>query len=243
MKDLILGIESSCDDTCACLMSWIDGHIEYNRSIHQDDIHSKYGGIVPHLAAGEHLKHFKIIKNDLQQQNLMRIAAIACTTGPGLIGSLIVAATGIANATNKPLVAVNHLEGHALSCMIENEVSFPYLLLLVSGGKSQIILAKGLGEYRVIGKTLDDACGEALDKIAKNLGIKYPGGINMEKKALLATNKSEFKFKNGCINNVTFNFSFSGLKTQVLYKINDLGGVKSIKKILLMRHKKLYLKL
>ncbi len=231
MKDLILGIESSCDDTCACLMSWVDGHIEYNRSIHQDDIHSKYGGIVPHLAAGEHLKHFKIIKNDLQQQNLMRIAAIACTTGPGLIGSLIVGtsfAKGLSMSLGVPLLRINHLEGHALSCMIENEVSFPYLLLLVSGGNSQIILAKGLGEYRVIGKTLDDACGEALDKIAKNLGIKYPGGINMEKKALLATNKSEFKFKNGCINNVTFNFSFSGLKTQVLYKINELGGVKSI---------------
>jgi N6-L-threonylcarbamoyladenine synthase len=231
MKDLILGIESSCDDTCACLMSFTDGHIEYNKSIHQDEIHSQYGGIVPNLAAGEHLKHFEIIKKDLKQHDLMRIAAVACTIGPGLIGSLIVGtsfAKGVSMSLGVPLIRVNHLEGHALSCMIENKVDFPYILLLVSGGNSQIILAKKLGEYRVIGRSLDDAGGEAIDKIAKNLGIDYPGGVNMEKIALLATNASEFKFKDGCINNLTFDFSFSGLKTQVLYKIRELGGQENI---------------
>ena len=198
MKDLILGIESSCDDTCACLMSVLDGHIEYNRSIHQDEVHKKFGGIVPNLASGEHLKHIEIIKDDLKKQNLLRIACIAVTTGPGLIGSLLVGvsfAKGLAMSLGIPLFRINHLEGHALSCMIENEdkMSFPYLLLLVSGGNSQVILAKNLGEYRIIGQTLDDAGGEALDKIAKNLGIEYPGGVNMEKIAENSTNKEQYK--------------------------------------------------
>ena len=231
MKDLILGIESSCDDTCACLMSWADGHIEYNRSIHQDNVHSQYGGIVPNLASEEHLKHIKLIRDDLKKYDLMRVAAIACTVGPGLIGSLLVGVSfskGLAMSLGIPLLRINHLEGHALSCMIENNVNFPYLLLLVSGGNSQIILAKKLGEYRIIGQTLDDACGEALDKIAKNLGIAYPGGVNLEKVAEQASNKTQFKFKNGCINNITFDFSFSGLKTQILYKIRELGGINKI---------------
>ncbi len=287
MKDLILGIETSCDDTCACLMSWVNGRIEYNRSIHQDEIHAKYGGIVPNLAAGEHLKHIEIIKKDLQEQDLMRIAGVAVTTGPGLIGSLLVGvsfAKGVAMSLGVPLIRVNHLEGHALSCMIENDVKFPFLLLLVSGGNSQIVLASKLGKYRIIGQTLDDATGEALDKIAKNLGIEYPGGINLEKWASKWVSKckvskckkidgvairndgedvagektgrdryfnnrddnrgddlckgfdifdeirrsSRFHFTNGCINKRTFNFSFSGLKTQVLYKIREIGGVECI---------------
>ena len=231
MRDLILGIESSCDDTCACLMSWVDGHIEYNRSIHQDEIHSQYGGIVPNLAAGEHLKHIEIIKQDLKQQDIMRVCGIACTVGPGLIGSLLVGvsfAKGLAMSLGVPLFRINHLEGHALSCMIENDVKFPYLLLLASGGNSQVVLAKELGNYRIIGQTLDDAAGEALDKIAKNLGVEYPGAINMEKIALQAKDKTKFSFKDGCINGNTFDFSFSGLKTQVLYKIRELGGVENI---------------
>ena len=231
MKDLVLGIESSCDDTCACLMSFVDGHIEYNRSIHQDEIHKKFGGIVPNLASEAHLQATSILSEELKQQDLMRIACIATTTGPGLIGSLLVGvsfAKGLAMSLGLPLLRINHLEGHALSCMIENDVEFPYLLLLVSGGNSQIILAHKLGEYTIIGQTLDDAGGEALDKIAKNLGIQYPGGVNMEKIALTAQDKNKFHFKNGCINKQTFNFSFSGLKTQVLYKIKALGGLKNI---------------
>ena len=265
MKDLILGIETSCDDTCACLMSWRDGHIEYSRSIHQDEVHAKYGGIVPNLAAGEHLEHIKIIKEELQKCDLMRIACVAATTGPGLIGSLLVGvsfAKGIAMSLGIPLLRINHLEGHALSCMIENDVKFPFLLLLVSGGNSLIVLARELGNYRIIGQTLDDAAGEALDKIAKNLEIEYPGGINLEKWALkwerkmksvitneikneskINTNnnewlynekfdeinkKNKFHFTNGCINKHTFNFSFSGLKTQILYKVRDIGGASNI---------------
>lgn len=236
MKDLILGIESSCDDTCVCLMSWYDGHIEYNKSIHQDDIHREFGGIVPNLASQGHVEAIKIIQEELKQQDLMRIACVACTIGPGLIGSLLVGtsfAKGLAMSLGVPLLRINHLEGHAVSCFIEHnieEVGYPYLLLLVSGGNSQIILARGLGDYVIIGETLDDACGEALDKIAKNLGIDYPGGINMEKIALQSKNHSKFKFKNGCISNQTFNFSFSGLKTQVFYKIKELGGIKNINK-------------
>ena len=227
MKDLILGIETSCDDTCACIMSVLDGKIIYNKSLHQDNIHSQYGGIVPNLASQAHLKNLEVIKSDLKKIDLLRLSSIAVTAGPGLIGSLLVGvsfAKGLAMSLGIPLFRVNHLEGHALSCMIEyeNEMSFPFLLLLASGGNSQIILAKNLGDYRVIGETLDDAAGEALDKIAKTLKIAYPGAINMEKIAENANDKEKFKFKNGCINSKTFNFSFSGLKTQVLYKFKDL---------------------
>jgi len=231
VKDLILGIETSCDDTCACLMSVVDGKIIYNRSIHQDETHAKFGGIVPNLAAGEHLKHIEIIRNDLLKQDLLKLAGVAVTTGPGLIGSLLVGvsfAKGLAVSLGIPLFRINHLEGHAVSCMIENDVKFPFLLLLVSGGNSQIILANDLGNYEIIGETLDDAGGEALDKIAKTLGISYPGAINMEKVAECATNKSEFSFKDGCINGKTFNFSFSGLKTQILYKVKSLCGIDKI---------------
>ena len=238
MKDLILGIESSCDDSCACLMSFVDGHIEYNKSIHQDEVHSKFGGIVPNLASGEHLKHFEILLEELKKQDIMRIACVATTTGPGLIGSLLVGvsfAKGIAMSLGIPLLRINHLEGHILSCMIENDVKFPFLILLVSGGNSQIILAKKLGEYEIIGQTLDDAGGEALDKIAKNLDIGYPGGINLEKCALKWSNSEEskkrpcrFNFKDGSISNKTYNFSFSGLKTQIMYKVKELGGIEKL---------------
>ena len=233
MKDLVLGIETSCDDTCACLMSLRDGSVIYNRSIHQDEVHSQFGGIVPNLAAGEHLKHIELIRQDLQKQDLLRLSSVAVTTGPGLIGSLLVGvsfAKGIAMSLGIPLFRINHLEGHALSCMIEHDVKFPFLLLLASGGNTQIILAKSLGEYKIIGQTLDDACGEALDKIAKNLGIDYPGAINMEKVARTATDKSKFEFKDGTISGSTFDCSFSGLKTQVLYKIHELGGINNISK-------------
>ena len=234
MKDLILGVETSCDDTCVCLMSWFDGHIEYNKSIHQDDTHRKFGGIVPNLASECHLNAINILKTELQKQDLMRIAGIACTTGPGLIGSLLVGvsfAKGLAMSLGVPFIRINHLEGHALSCFIEHsidEIQYPYLLLLVSGGNSQIILAKDLGCYTIIGETLDDAAGEALDKIAKYLNIGYPGGVNLEKLSLQSKDHKRFQFKDGCINKNTFNFSFSGLKTQVLYKIQELGGIENI---------------
>ena len=233
MKDLILGIETSCDDTCACLMSVLDGKIIYNRSIHQDETHSRYGGIVPNLAAGKHLEHIKIIRDDLKKHNLLKLAGVAVTTGPGLIGSLLVGvsfAKGLATSLGIPLFRINHLEGHTVSCMIENDVKFPFLLLLASGGNSQIILAKELGNYEILGETLDDATGEALDKIAKNLGLPYPGAINLEKEALKANNETAFQFKDGSINKKTPNFSFSGLKTQVLRKIQELGGIDNIDK-------------
>ena len=232
MRDLLLGVESSCDDTCACLMSWVDGRVIYNRSLHQDDVHRSYGGIVPNLAAEAHFRNIDLIKQDLQQHDIMRIACIACTVGPGLIGSLLVGlsfAKGLAMSLGVPLLRINHLEGHAVSCMIDrDDITFPYLLLLASGGNSQIILAKDLGQYRVIGQTLDDACGEALDKIAKYLSIGYPGGVNLEKTALTASDKHAFVFKDGGIHGHTLDFSFSGLKTQVMYKVKALGGVQCL---------------
>jgi N6-L-threonylcarbamoyladenine synthase len=219
-------------------MRFTTGEIVYNRSIHQDEKHRDFGGIVPNIASNAHLDAIKILKNDIPSDLLMKVACIAVTTGPGLIGSLLVGvsfAKGLAISLGVPLLRINHLEGHAVSAMIENEnkLNFPYFLLLASGGNSQIILAKKLGDYEIIGETLDDATGEALDKIAKNLEIDYPGGVNLEKWAEKAKKYDKdglptFSFTDGSINKKTFNFSFSGLKTQVLYKIRDLGGIENI---------------
>ena len=235
MKNLILAIESSCDDTCCCLMDIYTGEIVYNRSIHQDEIHREFGGIVPNLASGAHCRAIEILREDLLKSGkMLNVGVIATTTGPGLIGSLLVGvsfAKGLAMSLGVPLLRINHLEGHAMSCFIEHEVEevgYPYLLLLASGGNSQIVLANGIGDYKILGQTLDDAAGEALDKIAKNLGIEYPGAINMEKIALKSTNHKAFEFKDGAINSNTNDFSFSGLKTQVLRKIENLGGAENL---------------
>ena len=224
---LCLGIESSCDETSAAIVDSnrnILAHIIYS----QIPEHQKYGGVVPELAARAHILAIdNVIQQTLARANktIDDIDVIAATAGPGLIGGVLVgwmAATGIAQATGKPLVAINHLEGHALVPRLsataasgENTVTsveFPYLLMLASGGHCQILLVRGVGQYELIGQTLDDSAGEAFDKVAKMLGLGYPGGPIVDKRAK-SGNPKTFKFPRPLCDKPGCDFSFSGIKT------------------------------
>jgi len=224
---LCLGIESSCDETGAAIVDAnknILSHIIYS----QIPEHQQYGGVVPELAARAHILAIdEVIRLTLERagKNINDIDVIAATAGPGLIGGVLVGwmtATGIADATNKPLVAVNHLEGHALvprlkatsasDSAININVDFPYLLMLASGGHCQILLVRGVGKYELIGQTLDDSAGEAFDKIAKMLGLGYPGGPIVDKRAQMGDAK-RFHFPRPLCDKPGCDFSFSGIKT------------------------------
>lgn len=222
-----LGIESSCDETSAAIVDSdrnILAHIIYS----QIPEHQKYGGVVPELAARAHILAIDtVIKQTLNAagKTIDDIDIVAATAGPGLIGGVLVgwmAAMGIAQSTNKPLVAVNHLEGHALVPRLKataakgddgvNAVEFPYLLMLASGGHCQILLVQGVGRYELIGQTLDDSAGEAFDKVAKMLGLGYPGGPIVDARAKQG-NKKTFKFPRPLCDKPGCDFSFSGIKT------------------------------
>ncbi|MBO4625923.1 MAG: tRNA (adenosine(37)-N6)-threonylcarbamoyltransferase complex transferase subunit TsaD [Alphaproteobacteria bacterium] len=224
---LCLGIESSCDETSAAVVDSnrnILSHIIYS----QIPEHEKFGGVVPELAARAHILAIdEVIKQTLEKAGkaINDIDIVAATAGPGLIGGVLVgwmAATGIAQSTNKPLVAVNHLEGHALVPRLHAStasggdeavsVEFPYLLMLASGGHCQILLVRGVGKYEMIGQTLDDSAGEAFDKTAKMLGLGYPGGPIVDKRAKLG-NPRAFNFPRPLCNQPGCDFSFSGIKT------------------------------
>lgn len=224
---LCLGIESSCDETSAAIVDSnrnILSHIIYS----QIPEHQKYGGVVPELAARAHILAIDdVIKRtlDAADKNLNDIDVIAATAGPGLIGGVLVgwmAATGIAQSIQKPLVAVNHLEGHALVPRLHSaaangtdgavDVDFPYLLMLASGGHCQILLVRGVGQYEMIGQTLDDSAGEAFDKVAKMLGLGYPGGPVVDKRAAMG-NPRAFNFPRPLCDKPGCDFSFSGIKT------------------------------
>ncbi len=216
---IVLGIETSCDETAAALVC-DDKRILANVIHTQIDEHQPYGGVVPEIAARSHLAYLdQVIKATLTQakMTLADIDAIAVTAGPGLIGGVMVgvmAAKAMAVSLNKPFVAVNHLEGHALTARLTNDVQFPFLLMLMSGGHCQILMVKGLGDYTVLGQTIDDAAGEAFDKVAKSLDLDYPGGPQVERLAKTG-NEGRFalprplKGREGC------DFSFAGLKTAV----------------------------
>ena len=224
---LCLGIESSCDETSAAIVDSdrnILSHVIYS----QIPEHQKYGGVVPELAARAHILAIdEVIAQTLQKagKTIDDIDVIAATAGPGLIGGVLVgwmAATGIAQSTGKPLVAVNHLEGHALVPRLcatmadgtnENvQIEFPYLLMLASGGHCQILLVHGVGQYELIGQTLDDSAGEAFDKVAKMLDLGYPGGPVVDNRAKQGNPKA-FKFPRPLCDKPGCDFSFSGIKT------------------------------
>ena len=223
-KPLILGIESSCDETAASLITENEQGIPVvlsNIISSQVEIHKEFGGVVPELAARSHIEKIDwIVKKaiDKSGRKIDEIDAIASTAGPGLIVCLSVGLSfgkAFASALNKPFIAVNHLEGHALSPKLNSKLNYPYLLLLISGGHSQFLSVQGLGKYKRLGTTIDDALGEAFDKTAKLLGIEFPGGPQIE---ILAKKGDSEKFdlpkpifnKGGC------NLSFAGLKTAVL---------------------------
>ncbi|MCO6184873.1 tRNA (adenosine(37)-N6)-threonylcarbamoyltransferase complex transferase subunit TsaD [Rhizobium sp. L1K21] len=219
----ILGIETSCDETAAAVVTRHadgSGKIEADVVLSQLDEHSAYGGVVPEIAARAHVEALdSLIEEALLRsgKTLSEVDAIAATSGPGLIGGLIVGLmTGkaIARACGKPLYAINHLEGHALTARLTDGVDFPYLMLLVSGGHTQLVLVKGIDDYERWGTTIDDALGEAFDKTAKLLGLPYPGGPAVEK-AAASGDADRFSFPRPLVGEARLDFSFSGLKTAV----------------------------
>ncbi|MFT6106280.1 MAG: N6-L-threonylcarbamoyladenine synthase [Rickettsiales bacterium] len=224
----VLGIETSCDETAVAIVDG-DKNIISNLIISQIDLHKEFGGVVPEIAARSHaeiLDHL-IVKSLIDSKlTFQDLDAIAVTAGPGLIGGVIVGlvtAKTIASVHKKPFVAVNHLEAHALTIRLTDSISFPYLLLLVSGGHCQILLARGIGEYKKIGETIDDALGEAFDKVAQMLGLEYPGGPKIEEMAKKGS-IDKYKLPKPLFGkkNHNCNFSFSGLKTAVRRLIEDL---------------------
>ena len=215
---IVLGIESSCDETAAALVN--ENKEILGEALVSQEEHKMYGGVVPEIAARAHLEHMdEILEQCFAKANLKLsdIDAVAAASGPGLIGGVIVGvmtAKALSIALNKPFIAVNHLEGHALAARVSNDVEFPYLLLLVSGGHSQILVVKDVNEYERLGTTIDDATGEAFDKVAKMLGLGYPGGPAVEKLAATG-NETRFTLPKPLIGSNDCNLSFSGLKTAV----------------------------
>ena len=216
---LVLGIESSCDETAAAIVR-DDGVILADCVLSQFDEHRLYGGVVPEIAARAHLDHLDhLILQAVRQAgvSLDDIDLIAATGGPGLIGGVIVGVTtgkAIALASGKPFLAINHLEGHALSARLDPGLEFPYLLLLVSGGHCQLLAVAGVGDYRRLGATIDDAAGEAFDKVAKLMGLGYPGGPAVERAARTG-NPERFSLPRPMKGRPGCDFSFSGLKNAV----------------------------
>lgn len=226
----ILAIESSCDETAVAVVD-SNKQVLSHIVLSQLKEHAPYGGVVPEIAARSHMEHLdRLVSEAMGQAKLGfdELDAVAATGGPGLIGGVIVGvmmAKAIAAVTGKPFIAVNHLEGHALTVRLTHEVPFPFLLLLVSGGHCQILVVEGVGRYQKLGSTMDDALGEAFDKVAKMLGLGYPGGPMVEKLALEGNGKrfvfpQPMKGREGC------DFSFSGLKTAVKREVDALGELK-----------------
>jgi len=227
----ILGIETSCDETAVAVVR--DGsEIESNVIASQTDLHARYGGVMPEQASRAHLRAIlPALDEALAQSNAGwdAIDAIAVTHGPGLAGALLIGvnvAKGLAFARAKPLLGINHLEGHVYANWLEapegGEPGFPLVALIVSGGHSDVVLAEGHGRYRRLGRTRDDAAGEAFDKVARLLGLGFPGGPLIER-AALEGDPARFAFPRAWLEPDTWDFSFSGLKTAVLHQIRALG--------------------
>ncbi len=219
----VLGIETSCDETAASIVELADGEaprILSNVVLSQIEEHAAFGGVVPEIAARAHVEALDgIVEAALDEAgvDLSGVDAVAATAGPGLVGGLLVGlmtAKAIAAASGKPLLAINHLEGHALTARLTDGLAFPYLLLLVSGGHTQIVLVRGVGDYQRWATTIDDALGEAFDKTAKLLGLGHPGGPLVEK-AAASGDASRFDLPRPMKGSQQPDFSFSGLKTAV----------------------------
>jgi N6-L-threonylcarbamoyladenine synthase len=227
----ILGIETSCDETAAAIVVRDEsgrGSIRSNVVRSQLDEHAAFGGVVPELAARAHvewLDHTIAQATNEAGIALADVDAVAATAGPGLIGGVLVGLTtakALAASLGKPLIAVNHLEGHALTARLTDGVAFPYLMLLVSGGHSQFVLVRGVGDYERWGGTIDDALGEAFDKVAKLLSLGHPGGPAVERSAL-GGDPARFRFPRPLLREARLDFSFSGLKTAVRLQAEALA--------------------
>lgn len=227
---IVLGIESTCDETGCALVR--DGcEILSNVVSSQIDLHTVYGGVVPELACRRHVEVIiPVLDQALQEASvtLAEVDLIAVAHGPGLIGALLIGlntAKGLAYALDKPLIGVNHVEAHLYASLMPHldRVEFPCLGVVLSGGHSALVLMRGIGDYELIGQTIDDAIGEAFDKAAKIMGLPYPGGPEIERLAKRG-DPERFPFRCGQIKERPFHLSFSGLKTAVLYAVKGVGG-------------------
>jgi len=225
----VLGIESSCDETGIAVMDSEQGLMAHN-VYSQIELHAEYGGVVPELASRDHIrKALPLIRSTLDEAKIKseNLDGVAYTAGPGLIGALLVGASlgrSLAWGWGIPSVAVHHMEGHLLAPMLEAEKpEFPFIALLVSGGHTLLVQVAGVGRYKVLGESLDDAVGEAFDKTAKLLGLPYPGGPELAKLAEQG-NPERFTFPRPMVNRPGLDFSFSGLKTFALNTVNNVEG-------------------
>lgn len=226
----VLGIETSCDETAAAVFDGEAG-LRSHRLYSQVEMHAKYGGVVPELASRDHVaKLLPLIQGALDDAGLTgaEIDGVAYTAGPGLVGALLVGASvarSLAMAWDRPAVGVHHLEGHLLAPMLEaNPPRFPFLALLVSGGHTLLAEVRGIGQYRILGSSVDDAAGEAFDKTAKLLGLPYPGGPALARLAdqVRSGGAGQFKFPRPMLDRPGLDFSFSGLKTAVVVAVRNL---------------------
>ncbi len=225
---LLLTIESSCDETSAAVVR--DGReILSNVIASQVDVHALYGGVVPELASRKHMEAVAVVIDDALRKAgvaLADIEGIAVTRGPGLVGALLVGlsmAKAMALSLEIPLVGVHHMEGHILAPLLEQDIAFPYLALAVSGGHTHLYRVDGIGRYKTLGRTLDDAAGEAFDKVSKLLGLGYPGGAVIDRLAADGNPKA-FDFPRPLLKKSSFDFSFSGVKTALLYYVQSQDG-------------------
>jgi len=224
MPPCLLALESSCDETAAAICT-LEGELIASRIASQIEIHRQYGGVVPEVASRNHILHVRPLVAQVladARKNLGDMAAFAATSGPGLVSSLLIGtsmAKALAIAENKPFIAVNHMEGHLLSpFMNENGPVRPCIALIVSGGHTMLVRVRGVGQYELLGRTRDDAAGEAFDKVAKMIGLPYPGGPEIDKISPKGDPQA-FAFPRSFLDGRSLEFSFSGLKTAVLYEL------------------------
>ncbi len=229
----LLGLETSCDETAAAVLS-LQGHLLSSRVASQHEVHDRFGGVVPELASRKHVERIEAVTQAALDQAGVRwsdLCAIAVTRGPGLAGALVVGVSfgkALAYALGVPCIGVHHLEGHIASAWLEYpDFVTPCVVLVVSGGHTHLYLVSQRGDYELLGKTLDDAAGEAFDKGAKMLGLSYPGGPALDRLAQ-SGDPSVVRFPRPYLNRGAFNFSFSGIKTALLYYLKDQGARKTL---------------
>ena len=232
---LLLALESSCDETAAAVVR--DGReVLVNLIASQVDLHAVYGGVVPELASRRHLEVINpLVTEALKTAGITKreLDGVVVTRGPGLVGALLVGlsfAKAFAYGLQIPLVGVHHIEGHILAIQLEQQVEYPFLAVAISGGHTHLFRVDGIGQYRLLGRTVDDAAGEAFDKVAKMLGLPYPGGPVIDKLAA-ASDDGGIVFPRPLLKKKTLDFSFSGMKTAVLNYLNNLGSAPDEKQI------------
>jgi N6-L-threonylcarbamoyladenine synthase len=224
---IVLGLETSCDETGVAIYDTRRGLIA--QALHsQVSLHAPYGGVVPEIASRDHVRRLlPLVRQVLQEAGIERADAIAYTAGPGLVGALMVGgglANGLGLAWQCPVIPIHHMEGHLLAPMLEDEApDFPFLALLVSGGHTMLVLCRALGDYQLLGTTLDDAVGEAFDKCAKLLGLGYPGGPALARIAV-SGDPTAYTFPRPMLNHAGLDFSFSGLKTAVMLQVKEASA-------------------